>query len=88
MGKRWLTLIWLCLLAVLGGAYNREEAAQAGAWEAGMPEQTKYVALTFDDGPQPETTERLLDGLRQRGAAPPSSWWESGQQPVRSWCAA
>ena len=69
MGKRWLTLIWLCLLAVLGGAYNREEAAQAGAWEAGMPEQTKYVALTFDDGPQPETTERLLDGLRQRGAS-------------------
>ncbi len=26
----------------------------------------KYIALTFDDGPHPGTTERLLDGLRQR----------------------
>lgn len=26
-----------------------------------------YVALTFDDGPWPGTTERLLDGLDQRG---------------------
>ena len=25
------------------------------------------VALTFDDGPRRETTERLLDGLAQRG---------------------
>lgn len=28
----------------------------------------KYVALTFDDGPRPDTTGRLLNGLRQRGA--------------------
>ena len=28
----------------------------------------KYVALTFDDGPWPETTERLLDGLAERDA--------------------
>ena len=28
----------------------------------------RYIALTFDDGPAPETTERLLDGLKERGA--------------------
>lgn len=28
----------------------------------------QYIALTFDDGPSPDTTERLLDGLKERGA--------------------
>ena len=32
-----------------------------------LAEGTKYVALTFDDGPRKETTEVLLDGLKQRG---------------------
>lgn len=31
--------------------------------------ETKYVALTFDDGPRANTTGRLLDGLRERGAS-------------------
>ena len=31
--------------------------------------EERYVALTFDDGPRRETTERLLDGLRERGAS-------------------
>ena len=69
MGKRWLALAWVCLLTLLGGIHSREEATQASAWEEGLPEQNRYVALTFDDGPQPETTARLLDGLRQRGAS-------------------
>lgn len=30
--------------------------------------ETKYVALTFDDGPSGRFTERLLDGLYDRGA--------------------
>lgn len=29
-------------------------------------EQTKYVALTFDDGPSGRFTRRLLDGLKER----------------------
>lgn len=33
-----------------------------------IAEGTKYVALTFDDGPRRETTEALLDGLLERGA--------------------
>ena len=32
-------------------------------------EPSKYVALTFDDGPRADTTARLLDGLLERGAA-------------------
>lgn len=31
-------------------------------------EETKYVALTFDDGPSGRFTEALLDGLYDRGA--------------------
>lgn len=33
-----------------------------------IAEGTKYVALTFDDGPRRETTSKLLDGLKERGA--------------------
>lgn len=36
-------------------------------WEG--PEDRRWVALTFDDGPHPEITTQLLDGLR-RAAAP------------------
>ena len=57
------------MLAVplLALAPRSEESLPASAAEpAAMPE--KYVALTFDDGPWPETTEQLLDGLAERGA--------------------
>lgn len=40
---------------------------------AELPEEPSYVALTFDDGPRRGTTARLLDGLRERGPALPSS---------------
>ena len=59
----------LCMLAVplLALAPRSEESLPASAAEpAAVPE--KYVALTFDDGPWPETTEQLLDGLTERGA--------------------
>ena len=59
----------LCMLAVplLALAPRSEESLPASAAEpAAMPE--KYVALTFDDGPWPEITEQLLDGLAERGA--------------------
>ena len=39
-----------------------EEAPEAEA------EMVKYVALTFDDGPSPRCTPRLLDGLQELGA--------------------
>ena len=44
----------------------------AGAW-AETEDKTEqkpagYVALTFDDGPSGALTQRLLDGLQERGA--------------------
>ena len=46
-------LILVCCLALLAMPVSAEE---------------KYVALTFDDGPSGRYTDRLLDGLKERGA--------------------
>lgn len=63
-------LLFLCVagLALLrcGGALP---AVQADAPAEIPAEEPKYVALTFDDGPRRDTTERLLDGLKERGAS-------------------
>lgn len=40
---------------------------QTVAGRAVKDETEKKVALTFDDGPNPEYTEKLLNGLRERG---------------------
>ncbi len=45
---------------------------------AEIPAGEKYVALTFDDGPRRGTTERLLDGLKERGAK--ATFFLIGQQ--------
>ena len=54
--KRILPLLVLCLL--LTGC---------AALPATAPAEPMYLALTFDDGPSPQYTPRLLDGLKQRG---------------------
>lgn len=48
-------------------AYETAAPAEIPA-EPGCETEGKYVALTFDDGPRADTTERLLDGLKERGA--------------------
>lgn len=48
-------------LAVLCGAAGAEELSEGGERSA-----TKYVALTFDDGPTGALTAELLDGLKER----------------------
>lgn len=58
--KHWLCLFLLPVLALLG--------ADELAVPALEPQPTAYIALTFDDSPNGKTTERLLDGLRERGA--------------------
>lgn len=42
---------------------------QAGVARESMtfPKEEKKIALTFDDGPHPQFTEQLLDGLKERG---------------------
>lgn len=59
----WALAFGLAVLALWGAARMGEEPAQAAA---ALPPKG-YIALTFDDGPWPETTEALLDGLAQRG---------------------
>lgn len=67
MGKRILALALLLLpLACRSFDYSGAAAASGGAQ---LPQETYYIALTFDDGPRRETTQRLLDGLRERGAS-------------------
>lgn len=60
----------LCLLAagvLLLGRAGR--TALPAAAPAEIPAENRYVALTFDDGPRRATTEKLLDGLLERGAS-------------------
>ena len=58
--KRWLCLLLLPLFALLG--------AREAAIPTIVAQPRAYIALTFDDSPNGGTTERLLDGLRERGA--------------------
>lgn len=60
----WL-LLALCPLLLLLRAHPPLAAPAGAAGE--IPQEPKLVALTFDDGPKPRTTAKLLDGLDQRG---------------------
>ena len=61
--KRYRNLLCLLLLPLLALTLPRGD--DAVAVQSTITPQ--YIALTFDDGPAPETTERLLDGLKERG---------------------
>lgn len=64
-------LIALVLTLLLCGCGTEEEDTlpTGGAVQPlTEPEVTGYVALTFDDGPTPKHTVRLLDGLKARDA--------------------
>jgi peptidoglycan/xylan/chitin deacetylase (PgdA/CDA1 family) len=64
MWKRRLLFLWVVGLLLLGCEGERAVRTE------GMAEiPVSYVALTFDDGPHMGTTDRLLDGLLQRGAS-------------------
>ncbi len=72
---RKLVLMLAVLLAVFCLAGDRAVPADGGAV---IPAGEKYVALTFDDGPRKGTTDRLLDGLKQRGVR--ATFFLIGQQ--------
>ena len=63
MRKKTIWIFLLAALAVLGFTRSRAVPVDGGAE---IPAGEKYVALTFDDGPRKSTTERLLDGLKER----------------------
>jgi len=62
-----LGLLLLC--ALIGGSTKRERGELTSGNKIEVPEEAevKRIALTFDDGPHPSYTERLLDGLKERG---------------------
>lgn len=66
MRRQCLILSALAGLMVLGYGCGNTVPVDA---PAEMPTCQYYVALTFDDGPRKGTTDRLLDGLRERGAS-------------------
>lgn len=68
MGKRPMGCLMIAVLAMALALLlsNREAVLAEGGAE--IPAGEKYVALTFDDGPRQGTTDRLLDGLKERGA--------------------
>ena len=65
MKRRSALLLLLLLTACFLFAAH---AAGGRAVEAANTFPRRCIALTFDDGPSPQTTARLLDGLRERGA--------------------
>ena len=62
-------LVVLLLLSGCAAPFDEPVPPRVPA-AAAVPEEgdLKYVALTFDDGPSPQTTAALLDGLKERGA--------------------
>ena len=76
MWKKRLLLLCLAGLVLLG--CGCDAAVQADAPAEIPAEEPKYAALTFDDGPRRDTTERLLDGLKERGAS--ATFFLIGQQ--------
>ena len=75
MVKKIVPIFILALLTALCLPGGEAMPADGGAE---IPAGEKYVALTFDDGPRRVTTERLLDGLKERGAK--ATFFLIGQQ--------
>lgn len=67
----------LCLFSILGISIDEnstDRTAQTGQFkeavdfvDSSVVEEAPKIALTFDDGPSPHCTGRLLDGLKKRG---------------------
>lgn len=67
MWKQRLLFLLFAALVLLGCVGGEKPVPADGT--AAIPAETKYIALTFDDGPRQGTTDRLLDGLKERGAS-------------------
>jgi len=61
-------IIFLLAAVLLLGSVAAPETVIPTNSPVEIPADGKYIALTFDDGPKADTTARLLDGLRDRGA--------------------
>ncbi len=71
-GRFFRFLFGLCFILSLTavGDYISSYARNAAAAESRhiiSTDEIKHIALTFDDGPHPSYTKKLLDGLKERG---------------------
>lgn len=68
MKRQWILLVSLLLVVVCAGTRQPKTESAAAAIDntALVEDGSKYVALTFDDGPSPRCTPQLLDGLKAR----------------------
>lgn len=64
--RRWWFILVLAILIPQLGVTGRTVPADN---PIELLTETRYIALTFDDGPKEGTTDRLLDGLKERGAS-------------------
>lgn len=63
-----LLCVDICLAAVLISILGQQAGKNTGFLPVSSSEpEPKVVALTFDDGPNAKYTEKLLDGLKERG---------------------
>jgi peptidoglycan-N-acetylglucosamine deacetylase len=53
-----------------------------------LPLEPKEIVLTFDDGPEPGTTARVLDALKPSACRPHSSCSGGKHSPTLTWPAA
>ena len=77
--KKWQLAIFCVLTTAALCVPGRDTAMKVDA-TVKLQEEIRYIALTFDDGPKEGTTDRLLDGLRERGAA--ATFFLVGDQAV------
>lgn len=58
-----------------------DESSIKDALPAPLDPDKKYISLTFDDGPNPETTPRLLDILKEKGVK--ATFFMLGQNVIK-----
>lgn len=61
-----ILMILLAIICLIG--YNQQKLETMGSSVKIEKEGAMKIALTFDDGPHPNYTTQLLDGLKERGA--------------------
>lgn len=65
---RTAALLAAAILLCVPGIMDYRASSVTASNLADSMEDSKKIALTFDDGPHPYYTEQLLDGLKERGA--------------------
>lgn len=64
---RTAALLAAAILLCVPGIMDYRASSVAASNLTDSMEESKKIALTFDDGPHPYYTEQLLDGLKERG---------------------